>query len=232
MWFMNWIIDRLNYISGWFYELYYDCYYVGWPLDVLADWFYYLADAFASLAWDFYDFSQWLTDLSNSIAGFLNWTNIWLNILSYVPNLEDIRDWFYNWWLNVYGVVTDWWSSTSTTVLSWIDEAKAWTQIWIDYLQDQVTALGVRIDDVLALIPDVSDIQLWFTNWTGNVISVIGTWWTGALIEVQSLIDSAFTEREPFWAGWQEWRAKVTEFFTDPEDWLYKSLDRIVERFW
>ncbi len=232
MWFMTWIVDRLNYISDLFYELYIDCNYVGWPLEVLGDWFYWLSDYFSGLAWDFSDFGTWVNDVAAKVTGMLNWTTVWLNIISYVPNLEQIRDWFYNWWSNVTSVITTWWSSTSVTVLAWIDEAKQWTQLWIDYLQDQVTAVGTRVDDVLALIPDISDIQAWFTNWTGNVSSVIDTWWTSTMGDVVALINSAFVIRDDYWRGWQDWRDQVAEFFTDPEDWLYKSADRIVERFW
>ena len=230
--FMHWIVQRLNYISDFFYDLYLDCYYVGWPLDVLDTWFYYISDYFSKLAWHFSDFGTWVNDVAAKVLDILNWSTIWSYILSYVPNLTEISDWFYYWWDYVTQVVDTWWTSTSTTVLAWIDEAKQWTQIWIDYLQSQVYALGVRIDDILALIPDMSEIQAWFTNWTGNVSQVINTWWSGAILEVQGLIDSAFTIRESFWAGWQDWRDQVTEFFTDPEDWLYKSVDRIIERYW
>ena len=82
------------------------------------------------------------------------------------------------------------------------------------------------------MIPDITEIQAWFTDWTGNVTSVINTWWTSTMWEVQELINSAFIVRESLWSGWQDLRDKVTEFFTDPEDWLYKSVDRIIERFW
>jgi len=232
MLFMDWIVQRLNDISGFFYDLYLDCLTAGFPLDVLATWFLYLSGWFSDLAWDFSDFGTWVNEVAAKVADMLSWTTVWSNIISIVPNLEDIRDWFYDWWVSVDLRVTTWWTTTSTTVLDWIDQAKVWAKLWIDDLQDQATALGVRIADLLALIPDVSEIQTWFTDWTGNVSSVITTWWTGALAEVSALINSAFVEREPFWAGWQDWRDKVTEFFTDPEDWLYKSLDRIIERFW
>lgn len=230
--FIGWIIERFNWLSEYFYDIYLEVLSWVWPFYNAAYLFLFLSEVSSQLAWDFYDFSLWIVEVHDRVAQVLSWSTIWSYILSYVPNLEEIRDWFYHWWSNVYGVVTDWWSSTSTTVLGWIDETKQWAQLWIDYLQGQVNALGVRIDDVLALIPDVSDIQAWFANWTGNVSSVITTWWTGALSQVQSLIDSAFIEREPFWAGWQDWRDRVTEFFTDPEKWVYDRLDSFFERYW
>ncbi|GAI36189.1 unnamed protein product, partial [marine sediment metagenome] len=81
-------------------------------------------------------------------------------------------------------------------------------------------------------IPDLEDVTSWFTNWWGNTLSNIIAWGALTGTQIGSLVDSAFTLRDDFWAGWQDWRDKVTEFFTDPEDWLYKAADRIIERFW
>uniref|UniRef100_A0A6M3XY95 Uncharacterized protein n=1 Tax=viral metagenome TaxID=1070528 RepID=A0A6M3XY95_9ZZZZ len=219
--FMGWIIDRLNWVSDVFYELYLDCYYAGWPLEVLDTWLYSLSSTFASLAWDFYDFSSWVSDVAAKVAKILNWSTIWSYILIYIPNLEQIRDWFYYWWTWVDGRITSWWSSTSSDVLGWIAEAKDWAKLWIDYLQSQVNSLSVKIDEVIALIPDVSELIAWFSNWPGHIISEVDNWWTGALLEVQGLINSAFILRENFWQGWQDWRDKVTEFFTDPWEFLW-----------
>jgi len=229
---MGWISERLVAVSGFFYLAYLETLDWVYPFWLLSDFFYSLAQVFADLSWDFYDFNVWVTHISDRIPGILSWGTIWSFIVGQVPNLEEIRDWFYSWWSNVYGVVTEWWSSTSTTVLGWIDAVYDWARLWIDYLQDQVDELRVMIQNIPGAIPDLSVILEWFINWTGNVTMVINTWWFSTLTSVQSLIDSAFVIRTDFWAGWQDWRDKVTEFFTDPEDWLYKSLDRIVERFW
>ena len=232
MWFMNWIVDRLNGVSGLFYELYYDCYYVGWPLDVLADWFYYLAGFFSELAWDFSDFGTWVNTVAPKIADMLNWTTVWSNIVSIVPNLEDIRDWFYNITGNILSVVYDWWSITSTAVLGWIDATKDWARLWIDYLQGQVDELRVMIQDLPGAIPDLSFILEWFTDWPGNVRAVIDTWWTSTMGDVQGLIDSSLKTWFPFYDDLVGLWSGIKEFFTDPEDWLYKSFDRIIERYW
>ena len=230
--FMYWIVARLNDISGFFYDLYLDCYYVGWPLDVLGIWFYYLSDYFSSLAWDFYDFSSWVNDVAAKVTEILNWSTIWSYILSYVPNLTEISDWFYYWWDYVTQVVDNWWTSTSTTVLAWIDEAVSGVLTLVDQVNAWLASLQTTVNDIAGRLPSIDGVLAWWSNWTGNVLLIINTWWSSTMGEVQGLIDSAFIVRESFWAGWQDWRDQVTEFFTDPEDWLYKSLDRIIERFW
>ena len=67
---------------------------------------------------------------------------------------------------------------------------------------------------------------------TGNILLVVNNWWRDRLLDVQGLINSAFVTRDSLWSGWQDLRDKVTEFFSDPEEWLYKAADRIIERFW
>lgn len=230
--FMTWIVSRLNYIGDFFYELYLECYYAGFPLDILDSWFYAICELFYNLAWDFYDFSEWVNSVQAKVADILSWSTIWSYILSYVPNLIDIRDWFYYWWENVLDVVVSWWSTTYLVVQGWIeiaveglDDLKvAWSNFWnitLPELLSNLNSLRAEWDNFWTYtLPNLLDIS-WLT-----------TWWSARLIDIQSLIDSAFLLRSSFWEGWQDWRDKVTEFFTDPEDWLYKAADRIVERFW
>jgi len=230
--FMGWIIEKLNSVSGWFYGVYLIVIDWPWPFWYAAEAFYWLSTYFNGLAWNFYDFSIWVDDIANKIVTILSFANIYDYFKDFFDAAINAWAWVVDSFWNVWDVVDIWWTSTSTTVLDWIDATKDWARLWIDYLQDQIVALTAQINDLVSLIPDMTEILAWFSNWTGNVVSAIDSWWTGALSQVQSLINSAFIEREPFWAGWQDWRDKVTEFFTDPEDWLYKAADRIIDRFW
>ena len=65
----------------------------------------------------------------------------------------------------------------------------------------------------------------WDTFWTVTFPTLVSwawltTWWNSRLEDIQGLINSAFTIREGLWTGWQDWRDKVVEFFTDPLEWL------------
>jgi len=229
---IGWISERFVAASGFFYQVYLETLDWVYPFWLISDFFYALAQTCADLSWDFSDFNEWVTAISDRILGILNWETIWSYIISYVPNLFEIRDWFYYWLDYVTQAIDNWWLSAQATVRGWIDAAKDWTFLWVEYLQGQIDELRVMIENIPGAVPGLSVLLEWFTNWPGHIISVVNTWWTGALTEVQGLINSAFIVRESLWAGWQDWRDKVTEFFTDPEDWLYKSADRIIERFW
>lgn len=232
MWFINEIVDKLNHIAEFFYDLYLTCYFAGAPLSWLANSFYYLAEWFNDLAWLFYSFGLWVDDVATKVLAILNWSVIWSYILSYVPNIEAIRDWFYYWRDRVWQEIADWWAATSQTVIGWIDAAKDWAWLWIDYLQSEVNELKARLDTLVIEFPDITELLAWFSNWWSNILGNLDSWWSERLVDVQSLINSAFIARDDFWRGWQDQRDKVTEFFTDPEDWLYKAFDRIIERFW
>lgn len=232
MWFMNWIVDRLNAVSGFFYELYYDCYYVGWPLDVVGYWCYYLADAFSDLAWDFSDFGTWVNDVAAKVADMLSWTTVWSNIVSIIPNLETIRDWFYSWWLNVYGVVTDWWAATSWTVQAWIDQAGENIMLLVNQVEASLVDLRASWDDFWtitwpAMLLDLGSLRSAWENFLASTLPDLATW-SGVGDLVESTLRSWFPFYDDLIALWGDIKA----FFTDPEDWLYKSVDRIVERFW
>jgi len=60
------------------------------------------------------------------------------------------------------------------------------------------------------------------------VLSFVNTWWSGAVLQVQGLINTAFLERDSWWAGWQDWRDQVAEFFTNPLEFL---LNRFTDWF-
>jgi len=229
---MTWIVNRLNYIGDFFYELYLDCYYAGWPLEVLDSWFYAICELFYNLAWDFHDFNLWLDYAAGKITEILSYSDMW----SYFGYWFDRAEWAWSWvtdsFWNVWNIVDDWWSSTRYDVLAWIEDAVSGVRTLIDQANIWLASLQSAWDDFKGRIPTIDQLIYWWGNWSGNVLTTIDTWWTGTLLEVQGLIDSAFIIRSDFWSGWQDWRDKVTEFFTDPEDWLYKSLDRIIERFW
>lgn len=221
---MNWIITRLNNISSWFYELYIECYYAGWPLEILANLFNDLAWLFSDLAWNFSDFFSWLLTETARIDDILDFDTIWSNILLRVPELPEIAGWFSSWWDQVADVIDSWWSSTSQDVQDLIDAAVSGLEslraAWLDFWQNIWPAAQLLIDNLQTswndfwqyIYPDLVDFA-----W-------IGIWWDARIIEVQGLIDTAFTIRAPLWDGWPDWRDSVAEFFTDPIEWIWSRF--------
>lgn len=230
--FMSQIVELLNGIGGWFYELYLDTYAYITPFNVIGSWFYQLSATFYSLAWSFSDFASWANEVATQLSGVLSWGTIWGWLLAYVPNLEDIRDWFYNWYTNVAGVVGGWWSSAQFTVLAWVQDARSYALTLTQALSQALTTLRLEWDNFRTRVPTIEGVLSWWGNWAGHVLTTVNSWWSGRLTEVQQLLDSAFLARDSLWAGWQDLRDQVAEFFADPEQWVYNRLDTFFERFW
>jgi len=295
---MNYIVQRLNDASDFFYDIYIEVYSWVWPFWEAGPLFYQLCLLFNKLAWDFYDFSSWVTATADKLTDILSWSTIRSYIRSWLPDLEDTIDWWYDWLYWVWDSIDDWWDSTSDEVWGWVLDVRSWTttqintarnsilttisnlESWtiaeINSVRDSILAAISTVESwttaqlntirasILAAISTVeswttaqlntirasilaavSDIEAWTIAEINTIKDLLGAlidwdkfigwitaWWNDRVLDVQNLINSAFTSREPFWAGWQDWKDRVTEFFTDPEDWLYKAFDRIFERFW
>uniref|UniRef100_A0A6M3XW83 Uncharacterized protein n=2 Tax=viral metagenome TaxID=1070528 RepID=A0A6M3XW83_9ZZZZ len=230
--FMAAIVTALNTVSRLFYHAYVETYGWGGLFNYLATPFYYGAEAFSTLAWRFSDFFSWLLTKVNEWDQILSWDTVWSYILSYVPNLEEIRDWFSDWPGQVLTAIDTWWTSTMGDVAGWIEIAAQLLRDQVNGVNTWLVTLQSDWDAFKGRIPTIDGVISWWADWAGNVTTLFSSMWSNVILEVQALINSAFIEREPFWAGWQDWRDQVAEFFTDPEDWLYNRLDSFFERFW
>ena len=232
MWFVVSIIERLSEardwlwsaqseVAGWIFPFY----YLSYPLYGLYVAFYYLV-----FYWD--AFSDWLT-WANTMLGDLPtvWT-FWVYFQEWFEAGWNAWVWVINAIGNVRSVIDNWWTATMSDVQGWIEVARQRSQFWIDNLQDQITIINATLSGLGGLGTVVTDLLSWFTDWPGNVSTVINTWWIGALQDVQGLINTGFTVREDYWRGWQDWRSQITEFFTDPEDQVIKLLERALTRLW
>lgn len=214
---MNSIVQFFNAALSFFYDLYLECFYSVYCPPFMARLLYYLSTLFADIANDFSSlFSQMLT-LFNQI---LSWDTIKSYILGWLPNIDDVVWWFANWWANVTSVITNWWSSTQYTVQSWIaiateglDALKiAWNDFWTITFPEWTAKLDLVRADLTHfftyILPELFD------------LAYAEQWWKSKFLDVTGAINTAFIEHTPFWEGWQDWRDAVTEFFTNPFDWI------------
>lgn len=226
--FVNYIVQELNDISDFFYDLYIEV--NGWvtPFWYAAGFFYDLCQVFNYLAWDFYDFGQWVYEITDEIGEILTWSNIRSLIRSWLPDIEDIVDWWDRWWVWVGEEIDSWWDYTRGIVEGWISYATGWLSDWIDSIESTLVTLEAAWDEWVAKIPSFDMVWGWFTDWWANVLAHIITWGALTATGINSLIDSWFKLYEPFWAGWQDVKDNVIEFFNSPLDWL---LDRFTDWF-
>lgn len=222
--FMTSIIDALDSVSDWFYKLYLEVYGWVYPFWLTADFFYQLSVLFNTLAWRFYDFSLWVSEVQGKVSLVLSWSTIWSSVLGMVPNLLQLRDWFYNWVTFVTNTVNTWWGATSLTVQAWVQSAKDMATSLFNQLNNALASLQSAWDSFKGKVPTIDAVISWWGNWWGNVLPQLGTWWNSRLLEVQGLIDSAFLTRQSLWSGWQEMRENVVEFFADPVELIWNRF--------
>lgn len=219
--FMDWIIEELEAVKSWFYEAYQEV--KGWiyPFYLLKYPLYGLYGAFLWLVEWFGDFNEWLDWAADRLEEIFSWENIRSLIRSWLPDLEDALDWWDRWWVWVGQEIADWWSEILPYVLTYVDNAvegfsdlvAAWDTFWTvtwPGLLDELAGLKGEWDNFwVNIFPDLVSFT-WLT-----------TWWADRVNDVQDLIDSAFTLRDSLWAGWQDMREDVLEFFADPLEWLW-----------
>jgi len=232
VWFVNSIIEYLNDAAQAFLDAMDTVHNWIWPLWYLQYPLYALYAAFYYLAWYFGHFSTWTSSIQHAIGNILSYFHIYQYFSWWFTAAANAWSWVVRSFWNVWEIADSWWSSTRWVVQAWIDEVMDWALGWINYLQSQISNLSLRIDQVARQMPNVTALLAWFSNWWGNIQSNLDYWWTERLRDIEGLIDSAFLIRQDFWEGWQDMKGKVTEFFADPEEWLYKSVDRIIERYW
>ena len=226
------IVEGLNWVANFFYSQYLNCYTSVWPLTLLADNLYGISTWFYSVAWDFSAFFSWLLTRCEEVSQTLTWGNIYWYFKSYFDAALNAWSWVSNAWSNVWNIIDQWWSGAITEVQGLIAAATqgfdslvaAWSNFWTYTWPQWTTKLSLLAADwgnfVTHKLPTLFD------------LSYAEVWWRSKLTDISGIITTSLKEYEPFWAGWQDWRDKVIEFFTDPEEWLYKALDRIIERFW
>jgi len=77
-------------------------------------------------------------------------------------------------------------------------------------------------------IPSIDQIIAWFSNWWGSVLARIIAWGALTGAQVDELISSRLKDFDPFWAGWQDFKDRVVEFFSDPVEFIW---DRFTDWF-
>ena len=218
------IVEALSDVSAFCYSLYLTTLGWVWPFWYVAEPFYGLSTVFSTLAGASSDFIALVNGIVAQVANVLSWDTIWSYIVSRIPNLEALRDWFYGWWTNVSSVVTSWWSAQGVTVHGWIDAAVQpftalradWDMFWT-FLWPQLTRSFDSLKSEWG--------NFWQLTLPGLVSQVdLRSWWQSRLSDVEALLDSAFSARAGLWSGWQEMRENVVKFFGDPVEYIWSRF--------
>jgi len=204
------VIEYLNGITHTFYNLYLET--RGWiyPFSLVATFFYTLSSASNSIAWQLYYFSQWVENVTDRIANILTYENIASHFKSFFNMASGALEWVRGAFKNVTNIIATWWSEARQVIYTQIDIAKQALQSRIDAANKIIASISETISDLASKIPTKNEVLTW----------------------ISSLIDTRTKELKPFWEGWQEMRAQVTDFFTDPGKWFMDRIEGWLERFW
>lgn len=170
-----------------------------WPLNILTPFFVSLSWVADGLFSAFFDFYLWVYALEDRLSVVFSWQAIISSLQGALSQLSTVWAWFSNWWGAVRSVIDTWWSGVFYQVQSWISVAT----------QGLAGMLATWSDFVTNTLPTLFD------------ISYAEDWYRSKLAGVGDLISSAFTERADLWRGWTDFRQSVSDFFTDPIEWLW-----------
>ena len=219
--FMQKIIEFLGNIVTWLAEAAIWAWDSVLPLNWLGEIFYYLHWEVLNIISRMWDFDSWLWHLAVVVEDILSWDTIQDLLLDWLPHLEHMHDWWYNWTVWVGQQIDSWWASIQLTVQGWIAAAVSVYETmlaeWTDFWDLTFPAWTARLDEVKAA---------WDNFWAVIFPTLVdfawlGTWWDARVADISALIDSAFVMRVSLWAGWQDIRDSVLEFFADPLEWLW-----------
>ncbi len=221
MWFLNYIVEWLNSVTGYFYDAYQEVIGWVWPFYLLYLPLYFLYRAFAYITYWFGQFNEWLDWAAGRIDAILSSWDIWSYFKPWFGYATDAWNWVANAFLNVWHIVENWWSEAQYIVQGWIADASNWLQELIAASERGLAFLRESIQWFFDNMLTINEIIQWWKDWLGKIAAALIRWGFATLLDVTGLIASAFLEREGFWAGWQDFRGKVADFFTDPLEFLW-----------
>lgn len=228
--FFHWIGYNLDKFADWADDIPIVGEWLAYYIRVVAVYFYYIDPSTGKvgqycLYYKFYELSWWANNVIESLKGILSWETIKKLILSWLPDLTGLFEWFSDWWWAILNKVQDWWASVTTTVKSWIAIAVeglssllvAWNNFWTITWPAWTSSFNTLA-------------TAWNNFWTLTFPTLVNVswawnWWKGRFTEVGLFVDSQFKERFPFYN-------ELVIFFDDPLQYVYDRLEGWFERFW
>lgn len=232
MWFLTGIINWLDSASDYLHDAYLTV--NGWvyPFSALSTPLYYLYRAFHYLAYYFSHFNDWVVAATQKLSKILSWTIIRSYILSWLPSLEAISNWFTIKWRWLRQEIEAWWFSVKPAIQSWIVIATQGLDTlriaWANFLATIWQQLEYAFNKLKVA---------WDNFWTvifPNLVSFqwLNIWWQSKLMEIDSLIDSKLKTWFPFYNDLVEILDEIKQFFASPIDWIgNKFMDWLEERW-
>jgi hypothetical protein len=232
MWFIDSIFSLVWDISDWFWNLAISI--PDWldPYQWFSTPLFWISDLFWSLLTPIAQFGDWTWDVYYQLQNMITESRIFSLLQTWLNYAEWAWDWVSNAWYYVWNMIEDWWAGVEWQVRMWIQDAQDWVLMLVYDVQTWLNTLQRNWDNFKGMIPSISEIVSWFGDWWARILAPLTDWWNERLLDAQGLIDSTLRTWFPFYNQLTALWSSIALFFTDPEEWLYKAVDRIIERFW
>jgi len=224
MWFINGIVDALDWMSDLFLDIYVETKDWVWPFYYISDPFYWLVAATIRLAGYFIDLGDFLEMVDDRVDEILDEWDIRSMLRPWLDMAEDAWAWVQDATLELWGIVDEWWTTTASSVRDWIATAEAW--LWAEMEKTRGWLHEVRTWwlEFIWRVPTIDEIITWFGDWGSKVITSVITWGALTATQIGELIDSKISELPSFWEGWQEVKDQVIAFFSDPVEFIWERF--------
>ena len=213
------VIDRIAGYTGdaadWFYEVYLDVNSWVWPFWKAADWFYDLCYTFNRIKWRFEDFSEDMDDILDDLGDILSWSNIRSLMRSWLPDIEDLVDWWDRWWVWIGQEIDDWWDDIKWDVRSWIADVKSWA----------ITEINNAVENITQVVTNIWDYSQTIINNTTEYITQV---WNNFYDYSVTTINNITETITQVWNNFYDYSVttinNITETITQLIDWSKVTL--------
>jgi len=219
-------------IADWFYWIYAETDDWIYPFSLVAELFYNLYLTTFRLLTPIAQLGDWIDYMSIKIESVLTWESLTSWLLELNSLLEPVVNWYNSASSNIRAVVNSWWAGTSSIVQTWIENARQGIISLISQVEAQIIDLGSTWSDFWTLtwpeiISDLGGLRSAWDEFITTTFPGLATW-TG----VNNLVESTLRSWLPFYNELVALWGELREFAVDPEAYLVKRLETMIERFW
>lgn len=129
-------------------------------------------------------------------------------------------------------ILSDWWSARRQDVKDWIEAAKDLLKDLIDDAWIAIGQINVAWDNfrfnTLPGLVDFDNIRAWF----GEGFKSLSDWWAARWQQIREANEAEIKPIRDEVNRHTTWLDLVREFFADPQQFLYDTMLKVIERFW
>lgn len=204
----------------------------GWPVNKLAPFFNAIGGIFQTIYNGLVSFYFWARNLDDRIKNFITTVDLWSLLSSPLSQLAQLWGWFLDRVNSIRGIVDQWWVARKWKLQEWVRTLVSGVSAAITDLQRLFNGLSVAWEsfkvDLLSLIPSWTELR----DFINTQLNAIKDWFAVQRQAISGEIEANVKPIRDQVNKQSSWLDLIKAFINDPEDFLYKAVDRVIERFW